>query len=211
MLGVKINYDEAVRFLTKEVGVEWVYLPFVDECTFTHYVDLAKKRNGSIELFGYTYTVEELERLHTEKEGTICEFSFGPGSNEGYMLHLTMTSGQVMRVKTFDRNTFEHFLNWINRQEGPNARQSGRKFWEPIPVGSIVYMVDDQSSVPKVIPYRLERDENSAGQDFPLRLVDVNPGSANMVPLSDGWENWDNIYFRIEDAIAAIQGKANAK
>jgi hypothetical protein len=207
MLGVTINYDEAVRFLTKELHVEWVFRPFLDRSSLAQYTAAAMRNNGTIELFGETYTLKQMEELSAETEGKISEFTFGPGGSEGYILLLKMESGQILKAKTFDRNTFELFLSWINRLEGPNMNEPRRKVVEPIPVGSIIYVVENQSAGPTVMPYRLERYEPTVDNAYPLRLADVNPGSAGTYPLSEGWEKWDNIFFRIEDALSFINNK----
>lgn len=204
MLGATINYNEAVKFLRYKLHVEWVHKPFLDECTLVTYKEFAIKNGGTIELFGENYSVEDMENLSQETEGKISEFTFGPGGNEGYILFLKMESCQVLKVKTFDRNTFELFLGWVNALEGPNHKDVRRKIVDPVPVGSILYVIDRQSTGPMILPYRLESYETASPEAYPYCLSGVNPGSSGIYHLAEGWEKWPDIFYRIEDAISSL-------
>lgn len=204
MLGAKINYKKAISYLTKDLHVEWVHNPFLDRMSLTHYTSAAIKNEGKIEIYGEMYTIDEMEKLSTETEGRISEFTFGPGGSEGYILLLKMESCQILKAKTFDRNTFELFMNWVNALESSNYEENYRKLYEAVPVGSILYVVDLKASEKRILPYRLERYDPPTSDEYPFRLVDVSPGSSGTYLLSKGWESWSNIFYRIEDAIAFL-------
>jgi hypothetical protein len=119
MLGVKINYEEAATFL-KEQPIEWVAMPFQGyEAELSRM--RADRQNGVIRLYDENYTVEEIDALSKEKEGVISEFRFGPGPNEGYFLMIRTWSGQIIEVKTFERDVFERFLEWIKAKDKETA------------------------------------------------------------------------------------------
>ncbi|MGV2887540.1 hypothetical protein [Paenibacillus taichungensis] len=201
MLGVTINYQQLGQFLIKELHVEWVHKPFLDQLSLAQYLEAAN-RHGKVELFGEEYSPEDIAVLSKESEGRISEFKFSPGPCEGYMLLLKMDSGQIFNVKTFDRNTFELFLGWVNRLEACHRDEPRRKINEAIPVGSIVYVVDNFPDGTQIIPHRVERREPTEESAYPLCLKDVNPESEGVYYLEDGWERWPYVFFRIEDAIA---------
>lgn len=203
MLGVTINYDATIKFLEKELHTEWVYKPFLDQSNLNYYFAEAMRNNGKLDIFNESYSLKDMEELSLETEGKISEFTFGPGPNEGYFFLLKMESGQILRAKTFDRNTFELFMHWINRQEAVNQNENRRKILDPIPVGTIVYMVNIDSPEEKVLPVRLEYCE-ATENSYPLLLRNVNPNSNVTYPLYDGWEGWPNIFFRIEDALTSL-------
>ncbi|RRJ54946.1 hypothetical protein EHV15_35845 [Paenibacillus oralis] len=206
MLGVTISYHQLEQFLIKELHVEWVHKPFLDHLHLKAYLDKAH-RQGEIELFGESYSPSDIEELSKEKEGRIFEFKFSPGPCEGYMLLLKMESGQIFYIKTFDRNTFELFLSWVNQLEACYRDKPRRRIYEPIPVGSIVYVVDNNPAGTQIIPHRVELREPTEESSYPLCLKDVNPVTHGVHYLEDGWERWPHVFFRIEDAISYLEGE----
>jgi hypothetical protein len=202
MLGVTINYKKTVSFLTKELCAEWAYMPFQDYLEKQRLLDEVKK-NGIITVEGESYNQDDLQVLIGETEGAINEFSFKPGGCEGYMLLIRMASGQILKSKLWDRDALEKFLCWINHNEAADRVANRKRMDEPIPVGSVVYVVDGYPDGMKIIPHRVESREATTDNPYPLHLKDVNPDSQGTYNLAEGWERWDFVFFRIEDAIEA--------
>ena len=51
--------------------------------------------------------MEDINRISLEEVGVINYFSFGPGPNERYKIIIRFERGQVIWVKTFERDSFK--------------------------------------------------------------------------------------------------------
>lgn len=207
MLGVTVNYQQVEHFLFKELHVEWIHKPFLD-LSIHQYMEKAK-REGNVQVFGEVYSSQDIEILSKETEGRIFEIKLTPGPCEGYMLLLKMESGQLFNIKTFDGNILEHFLSWINRLEACHRDEHRRKINDPIPVQSIVYVVDHSPAGLLILPHKVEHREPSKENSYHLCLKNVNPNGQSIRFLEDGWETWPNVFVRIEDAIAYMESIEN--
>ncbi|GED34874.1 hypothetical protein P9G84_31505 [Brevibacillus centrosporus] len=114
MLGTTVNYRELRDFLLTDGKAEWVFMPFKDNTFLREQYQQEAKQKGFIIEDDWDYSPTLLDVLQNEEEGIIHDCSFGPGRNEGYSIVIRFTTGQVVRIKTFDNYTMNRVFEWIS-------------------------------------------------------------------------------------------------
>jgi len=114
MLGVNFNF-ELLRADLLVKGAEWVLMPFKDDII----TDINKKfakDDGSVDVLGMKYTLEDINRLALETDDVVSGYRFEEGGSEGYMFTLLFANGQIVRAKTFNKNFCMEFYERILRK-----------------------------------------------------------------------------------------------
>ncbi len=112
MIGFRVTYEDLCSFLRQNVA-EWVDIIF-SRSSFSCMLHINEiEKNGFVKVNGWEYNMDDINRILLEEVGVINDFSFGPGPNEGYKIIIRFESGQVIWVKTFERDSFKQLFDWV--------------------------------------------------------------------------------------------------